>query len=38
MDKLEDNGYVDVFRHYNPTLVDQYTRWSYRANARHNNV
>ncbi len=38
MDKLENHGYVDVFRYYNPTLVDQYTWWSYRANARHNNV
>ena len=31
MDKLVSNGYVDVFRHYYPTLVDQYTWWSYRA-------
>ncbi|MCX6824231.1 MAG: exodeoxyribonuclease III [candidate division SR1 bacterium] len=38
MDALEKNGYVDVFRYYNPELADQYTWWSYRANARHNNV
>lgn len=38
MDKLEANGYVDVFRHYYPDLVDQYTWWSYRAWARPRNV
>lgn len=38
MDKLQSNGYVDVFRYYNPELIDQYTWWSYRAWARWNNV
>ncbi len=38
MDKLQSNGYVDVFRHYYPDLIDQYTRWSYRAWARPRNV
>lgn len=38
MDKLEKNWYVDVFRHFNPELKDQYTWWSYRAWARPNNV
>ncbi len=38
MDKLETNDFVDVFRYFNPELTDQYTWWSYRANARHNNV
>src|SRR3990167_318747 len=31
MDKLVENGYVDVFIHYYPDLIDQYTWWSYRA-------
>ncbi len=38
MDKLEKHWYVDVFRHFNPDLKDQYTWWSYRAGARRNNV
>ncbi|MCF7834521.1 exodeoxyribonuclease III [Candidatus Gracilibacteria bacterium] len=38
MDKLLENGYTDVFRHFNPDLSDQYTRWSYRAGARPRNV
>jgi exodeoxyribonuclease-3 len=38
MDKLEEHWYVDIFRHFNPDLADQYTWWSYRAWARHNNV
>jgi len=38
MDKLEANGYVDVFRYFNPELKDQYTWWSFRAWARPRNV
>lgn len=38
MDKMEDHGYVDVFRYFYPTLSDQYTWWSYRAWAKANNV
>lgn len=38
MDKMEENGYVDTFRHFNPELRDQYTWWSYRAGARPRNV
>ena len=38
MDKLESNGYVDVFRHFNPEKKDQYTWWSFRAGARPRNV
>jgi exonuclease III len=30
MDKMEDDGLVDVFRKLNPDLKDQYTWWSYR--------
>ncbi len=38
MDKLEDDGLVDVFRKLNPDLKDQYTWWSYRWWARERNV
>ena len=38
MDKLEKAWYIDVFRYFNPDLVDQYTWWSYRAWARSRNV
>ena len=38
LDTLEANGYVDVFRHFNPELKDQYTRRSFRAGARPRNV
>lgn len=29
---------VDVFRHFNPEMVDEYTWWSYRGGARDRNV
>lgn len=32
------NWYLDVFRHLYPTATDQYTRRSYRAGAKPNNV
>ena len=38
MDKLKDDGLVDVFRRLNPELRDQYTWWSYRAWARARNI
>ena len=38
MDKLEDDGLIDVFRRLNPNLKDQYTWWSYRGWARERNV
>ena len=38
MDKLENDGLVDVFRKLNPNLKDQYTWWSYRGWARQRNV
>ena len=38
MDKLGDDGLVDVFRRLNPGLKDQYTWWSYRGWARERNV
>ena len=33
-----DAGYLDIFRELNPYTTDAYTWWSYRANARANNV
>lgn len=38
MDKLENEHFIDVFRHFNPTLADQYTWRSYRGGARERNV
>lgn len=38
MDKFEENGYVDTFRHFHPNETERYSWWSYRANARANNV
>jgi exodeoxyribonuclease-3 len=32
-----ETGFVDSFRQVHPGLVDQYSWWSYRANARANN-
>lgn len=37
MDKFVDHGYIDTFRMFNPQ-PDEYSWWSYRANARANNV
>ena len=38
LDRLENDGLVDVFRKLNPDLKDQYTWWSYRGWARQRNV
>ena len=38
MDKLIDHGYVDSFRYVNGDEADRYSWWSYRSNARLNNV
>ena len=38
MDKFEEHGYVDTFRYFHPDEADRYSWWSYRANARANNV
>ncbi|MDR1412587.1 MAG: exodeoxyribonuclease III [Actinomycetes bacterium] len=38
MTELLDAGFVDVFRERHPDLPGAYTWWSYRANARANNV
>jgi exodeoxyribonuclease-3 len=37
IDKFIDHGYVDAFRIFHPE-PDQYTWWTYRFNARKNNV
>ena len=36
--KVIENGYIDVFRHFNPDVTNAYTWWSYRAGARPRNV
>jgi exodeoxyribonuclease-3 len=38
MDKLVDDKFVDVFRHFYPEMKDKYTWWSYRAAAKERNV
>lgn len=37
LDRMVADGYVDSFRHFYPDTV-KYSWWSYRANARKNNV
>lgn len=36
--KFLDHGYIDTFRHINGDEPNNYSWWSYRANARANNV
>jgi len=38
IDKLLEHGYVDTFRYVNGDEADRYSWWSYRSNARANNV
>jgi len=38
IDKLLASGYIDTFRYINGDIKDHYSWWSYRANARANNV
>jgi len=38
MDKFVSSGFVDTFRHVHGDKTDHYSWWSYRANARANNV
>ncbi len=38
MDKYEEAGYIDTFRLIHPDEKDRYSWWSYRSNARANNV
>jgi len=38
MDKLIEHGYIDTFRYVNGDEIDRYSWWSYRSNARVNNV
>ena len=38
MDKLQTDGYIDVFRYFYPEMKDKYTWWSYRSGARERNV
>lgn len=38
MTELLDSGFIDTFRYQNPDVIQKYTWWSYRANARKNNT
>lgn len=38
IDKLLSHGYIDTFRYVHGDLIDKYSWWSYRSNARANNV
>jgi len=38
IDKLLAHGYIDTFRYVNGDEADRYSWWSYRSNARLNNV
>lgn len=38
MDRFEEAGYIDTFRLIHPDEKGRYSWWSYRANARANNV
>ena len=37
IDRVIETGYLDTFRHFHPSLCDQYTWWSYRASSRERN-
>lgn len=37
-DFMEECKLTDMFRHFHPDMIDEYTRWSYRAWARARNV
>jgi len=38
IDKFLSHGYIDTFRYIHGDIKDRYSWWSYRANARANNV
>lgn len=38
MTHLLDSGFIDTWRHFNPTATDIYSWWSYRFQARQKNV
>ncbi len=38
MQVIQDNGFIDTFRYFYPTLENAYSWWSYRAGARPRNV
>jgi exodeoxyribonuclease III len=38
MDKIENYGYVDTFRHFYPDVVEKYTWWTYRFGSRKRNI
>lgn len=38
LDRLEEQGFIDSFRYFNPKKADVYTWWSFRTAARKRNV
>lgn len=38
LDKVVENGYIDVFRHFYPEAKDKYTYWDMKTFARERNV
>jgi exodeoxyribonuclease-3 len=38
MDDFRDQGFVDCFRHFNPTGNGNYTWWTYRGDCRERNI
>ena len=38
LDWLEEAGFFDAYRHFNPELAEIYTWWSFRTAARSRNI
>lgn len=38
VDEMIAQGFVDIFRHFNPDKKDQYTWWTYRGGCRERNI
>jgi exodeoxyribonuclease-3 len=38
IDEMIQSGFTDVFRHFNPQKINQYTWWTYRGDCRERNI